>query len=90
MTKPISLSVHKNTLEQRRRKLCRKIMVDSARDLSNSATNAGFYIVAWDKDGQWRSDYHDPQHIIGRSALPNYVAGVAARFVGQLDRKDDD
>ena len=90
MVKPVSLSVHKNTLEQRRRKLCRKRMVDSAKDLSHSATNAGFFIVAWDKDGQWRADYHDPQRIIGRRAMPNYAAGTAARFAAQLDRKDDD
>ena len=90
MVKPISLSVHKNTLEQRRRKLCRKRMVDSAKDLSHSATYAGFFIVAWDKDGQWRADYYDPQRIVGRSTMPNYVAGVAARYVAQLDRKDDD
>jgi len=90
MVKPISLSVHKNTLEQRRRKLCRKRMIASAKVLSISAANVGFYMIAWDKDGTWFSDYHDPQRIIGRSVLPGYVAGVAARFVTQLDQKDDD
>ena len=88
MVKPISLSVHKNTLEQRRRKLCRKRMIGSAKALSISAANVGFYIVAWDKDGIWTADCSDPQKIVGANNLPGFVGGSAARYVTRLDKDE--
>lgn len=90
MVKPVSLSVHKNTLEQRRRKLCRKRMIGAAKTLSIPADNVGFYIVAWDENGRWLCDCSDPQKIVGANNLPGFVAGSAARYIAGLDRKDDD
>lgn len=90
MVKPISLSVHKNTLEQHRRHLCRKRMIGAAKSLSMSAQNVGFYIVAWDMDGFYTVKCSDPQKIVGANNLPGFVAGSATRYVAELDRKDDD
>ena len=90
MVKPVSLSVHKNTLEQRRRKLYRKRMIGAAKSLSMEAENIGFYIVAWDTDGFCTVKCSDPQKIVGANNLPGFVAGSATRYVADLDRKDDD
>jgi len=90
MVKPISLSVHKNTLEQRRRKICRKMLINAGKDFSKSNCTEGFFIVSWDKSRDYLIAYHDPNRIVGMSALSNFVGGVAARHVAQLDQKNDD
>lgn len=90
MVKPVSLSVHKNTLEQRRRKICRRNMKATIQELSQTDCVDGFFIVGWDKDRNYQVGYYDPNRTVGMSSLSNYVGGVAARYIGQLDRKDDD
>ena len=65
-------------------------MKETVKDLSQSDCTDGFFIIAWDKQRNYKAAYHDPNRTVGMSALSNYVGGVAARHIAQLDKKDDD
>lgn len=47
MTKPVSLTVHRNTREQRRRKDLRDHLMESARRVARRSDLNGFALVGW-------------------------------------------
>ena len=86
----VSLSVHKNNLEQRRRKQRRHTMKLSAKNMSHTDCVEGYFFISWNKQGAYQHRFHDPDGVIGRSNLAAFVEGSARRVVDELDRRDDD
>jgi len=84
----VSLSVHKNNLEQKRNKYNRQRIVDAAKYLKQSTSTEGFFFVSWDKGGGYHTQFHDPQAVIGKSSLPDFVGGCASRLIGDIDAED--
>lgn len=86
----VSLSVHKNNVEQKRRKQRRKTMKLSAKNLAATDCIEGYFFVSWNKKGAYQLRFHDPDGIVGRNNLPSYVEGTARRTIAELDIIDDD
>lgn len=52
MTKPISLSIHRNTRDQREMHRVSRALVSDARTLAAAKGVAGYVIVGWNRHGQ--------------------------------------
>lgn len=85
----INLTVHKNNKTQRERKMSRKTIVGTAKDMANTECVAGFYFVSWDEKGnRYQDRFHDPKGGVGKSSLPNFVEGCARRMINNIDRDE--
>ena len=51
----VSLSVHKNNMDQRRSRKARNSLKRNIKGLSTIADIAGYSIVVWDKDGNYQT-----------------------------------
>lgn len=85
------LTVHKNKLEQRKRKETRDLLIDDARKMARhsgiSERISGYAIVAWDDD-------HRSQAAWVSGCLPSGLIGeqfkqTMARRLNELDRLKD-
>ena len=87
MKKPVSLSVHRNTKEQRARREAANYLRECAREVSQRLNLTGFLLVAWDKDWNASSRWE-------LGGMPNEVAGEFAkrayeRSLNKLDARDE-
>lgn len=85
-----SLSVHKNNLEQRRKKRTRQKMMEAAKFLKSTHSTEGFFFVSWDKKGTYFTQFYDPSGTVGKNQLPYFVGGAASRMVADYDAEDRD
>ena len=86
----VRLSVHKNNRAQRKKKIMRKEMINSARELSQGSCISGYCFVSF-SNGGYEARYHDPDGIVKTSDLPTYLKNVMRREIGFIDRdKTDD
>ena len=56
--KIVRLSVHKNTLIQRKRKELRAAGIKSFKDAVNNKDISGYMFVSWNKDGSTQATYN--------------------------------
>ena len=85
----VRLSVHKNNSAQRKNKIRRKEMINSARELSQGSCIQGYCFVSFGDDG-YEARYHDPDGIVRTSDLPTYLKNVMRREIGLIDGGEDD
>lgn len=88
MQKVISLTVHRNTRDKRRRKAIRSDLLKMAKEMDDDAQMEGFFMVAWKKDRSYRVRSSDPEGVIGLNNMPGFVGGAATRMVGDMDREE--
>ena len=83
----VNLSVHKNTLAQRKAKYTRSRMKEDTRDMMATRDLNGYAIVAWDKQGEcrvsWSMGDTDPM------TMPDKVRNAIIRVQVKRDLKDD-
>ncbi len=84
MAKIVSLSVHRNTQQQRLSKSVRRDLVCDARDLANTKDIAGYAIVVWTKDWHHRT-FWDSGKIMPSNVLPEFCKSAIQRDMGNVD-----
>lgn len=73
--KPLSLSVHKNTLGQRERHRVSHSLKDAARRLAGDGGIVGYAIIAWDAD--WNANaFWETGRIMPAMILPEFTKEV--------------
>lgn len=82
--KVVSLSVHKNTLEQRKRHATSKEFMAEAKKIARDKQISGYVIVAYTKDEETRTSY-DSGHMPPRY-LPEFVR---AKIIVAIDNASD-
>lgn len=88
MSKPISLTVHKNTLHQRRRKELRKSALEQmSRCIGPDA--AGYTIISWNHDGDANVSWDIRGGHIHGHMLPMFVHGILAQKLVEIECADD-
>lgn len=92
--KPVSLTVHKNTLEKRRARNFRNQFLADAKMLANSRALDGYSITVWDKDMDAQSQF-DTGKTIPAAIIPDFVGSNLKRLMGIIDAQgalgpDDD
>lgn len=83
MTKIKSLSVHKNTKEQRRRKELRSELIDAAKYSVKDSGISGYCIVVWDKNNSYEA-YWESGHLPG-DLVGEYVKNAVNRKISIMD-----
>ena len=86
MTKTVSLTVHKNNADQRKRKEIREDMHGSVKTLQRELAVSGYAIFAWDDDGN-SNVYWESGHIPGQ-ALPAFVSETLRRRINIMDAEE--
>lgn len=86
MTKILSLSVHRNTQQQRISKSVRDGLMRDARDLANTKDIAGYAIVVWTKDWDHRTLWESGKTMPG-NVLPEFCKGAILREMMRDDAR---
>ena len=87
MIKPVSLSVHRNTRDQRRRHQVSNNLVEFARDMAHRKEIDGFAIVTWDEGLGTNAAW-----ICGKlpeSCVPEFVKVSIQRRTGMNDAHNE-
>lgn len=79
MTKVVSLTVHKNNIEQKRRHAKSKDMVARAKELARDKDVSGFVILCYDKDERASLSY-DAGHM-SPLALPEFLKQKILKYM---------
>lgn len=88
MKKPISLSVHKNQVERRRRKDLRREMQDHCYKMTSSGNIVAYSIVALADDGRAFAVW-DTGGAIPMWSFPQTVAAVLKEDIQESEVEDD-
>lgn len=74
--KPVVLSVHRNTVEQRKRHATSEHLVKAARNMAAEKQVRGYAIVTWDKDCESIRTSFDPGPTMPDFAVPEFVRSI--------------
>ncbi len=86
MSRPVSLTVHRNNLPQRRAKRIRGMLKDDVKGLAALPNIAGYALVAWDVERKTRADWYTPLGgPISTAAMPEHVKVTLLRLIGKAD-----
>lgn len=87
MSKIVSLLVHKNTREQRRRKAVSLDFVSEARTMAREKAIDGYAIVAWNRHGDEKTvwSWNDA---VPRERLRGFVDAAIAKQMTKFDTED--
>lgn len=81
-----NLTLHKNTLAEKKQRQLRKSFLCNARTMAKDKTLGGYVIISWDKDGvpntAWRAGHDSaiPAHL-----LPAYADSVLTKMLAKKD-----
>ena len=81
--KPVNLTVHRNTLEQRRARQVSRDLVSDAKALAAIQGLSGFVILAW--DDEWVSHASWDQGSLPSGLLPVLAREILSRHLGVRD-----
>ncbi len=97
MSRPVSLSVHRNNRAQREAKRIRRMLKDDMKDLTAMPDIAGYAVVAWDTGRKSRAKWYTPKEgPVSLAVMPEHVKVTLLRIIGKtdtyeiLDSPDDD
>ena len=84
--KVVSLTVHKNNRDQRRRHRVSKLLVADAKQVTRAKDVSGYAIVAWNDDQD--ADVEFVSGGVDSNVLPDFVGGAIRRKIGMMDTDD--
>ncbi len=97
MSRPVSLTVHRNNRAQRRAKRTRGMLKDDVKALTALPNIAGYAVVAWDTERATRAQWYTPKDgPVSLAVMPEHVKITLLRLIGKadthaiLDSPDDD
>ena len=86
MTRPVSLSVHRNNRAQREAKRVRAMLKDDVKELAALPNIAGYAVVAWDAERKSRAKWFTPRvGPVPLAVMPEHVKVTLLRIIGQHD-----
>ena len=86
MSRPVSLSVHRNNRAQREAKRIRGMLKDDVKDIAAMPNIAGYAVVAWDAERGYRAGWYTPHDgPMPGSAMPEYVKVSLLRDIVKAD-----
>lgn len=86
MSKVVSLSVHRNTMTQRRQREVSRSLVADAKIMAKAKDVDGYAIVAWNSDTDADVSWMYTQ-AINCSVMPEFVKGAIQRKISMLDKE---
>ena len=89
MSRPVSLSVHRNNRAQREAKRIRSALKVDAKTLASWPGLAGYAVVVWDHDRNSKAEWFVPgSGPIPASVMPEHVKITLLRLIAQRDTRD--
>ena len=86
MSRPVSLTVHRNNRAQRRAKRIRSMLKDDVKTIAAMPNIAGYAVVAWDMERGYRANWYTPHDgPMPGSAMPEYVKVSLLRDIVKAD-----
>ena len=86
MTRPVSLTVHRNNRAQREAKRIRAMLKDDVKKIAAMPNIAGYAVVAWDTERGYRAGWYTPRDgPMPGSAMPDYVRVSLLRDIVKAD-----
>ena len=85
MTKPVNLTVHRNTVEKRRRREALDGLESCIRHERKENDIAGFALVTWDKNLLASAMFHSAGTKLTGALIPEFAKAQLARKIGDLD-----
>lgn len=82
--KVVSLTVHKNNLDQRRRHETSRFLRRVVKIHTSRKDKAGFALVSWDEDQDAEVDFSIGGEV-STNSLPDFVRGALARRINMMD-----
>lgn len=86
MSNPVVLSVHRNTREQRKRKLVRNSMKRAVAETHKDISPTGYALVAWDNDHHACAYWECGN--VPTSVLTEFVSGTLRRRIAMIDAEN--
>lgn len=83
--KVVSLTVHKNNRDQRRRHRTSKALVSDAKQAAIRKDVAGYALVAWNEDQDCEVEFISPD--VAANLLPDFVGNAIRRKIGIMDNE---
>ena len=88
MSRPVSLSVHRNNRAQREAKRIRTMLKGDVKEIASMPNIAGYAVVAWDTERGYRADWYTPRDgPMPNSAMPEYVKVSLLRDIVKADTR---
>lgn len=85
MKSPVNLTVHRNTVEKRRRRQALDDLESCVRHERKSNDMAGFALVTWDKDLKATAQFHTDGRRLTGALVPDFARAQLARQIGDID-----
>ena len=86
MSRPVSLTVHRNNRAQRRAKQIRGMLKDDVKGLAALPNIAGYAVIAWDGQRKTRAEWNTPNGgPISCAVMPEHVKVTLLRLISKHD-----
>lgn len=87
MSKVVSLSVHRNTVQRRKERAASRSLVSDAKIMAQAKDVAGYAIVVWNRDTDADVSWMYTNDI-NCSVMPEFVKGALQRRISMKDKED--
>lgn len=84
-TRPVNLTVHRNTVEKRRRRRALDDLEACVRHERKANDIAGFALVTWDKNLKASAMFHADGTNLTGALVPDFAKAQLARKIGDID-----